>query len=91
MLSTGFSIAGIAFAPRVPECTHKVRVDVRTIDDVLLSLGIFKVDFIKLDVEDAELSVLRGATGLLQGPSRPAILASGPANASVGICGKRHF
>jgi methyltransferase FkbM-like protein len=52
-----------------------VRVDVRTIDDVLLSLGIFKVDFIKLDVEGAELSVLRGATGLLQGPSRPAILA----------------
>ncbi len=34
-----------------------------------------KVDFIKLDVEGAELSVLHGATKLLQRESRPAILA----------------
>ena len=32
------------------------------------------MDFIKLDVEGAELAALQGASGLLRGPSRPAIL-----------------
>jgi FkbM family methyltransferase len=62
-------------APAVKESTYKVRVEVRTVDDVLQSLGISRVDFIKLDVEGAELSVLHGATRLLSGPRRPAILA----------------
>jgi FkbM family methyltransferase len=61
--------------PPVTESTHQVRVEVRTVDDVLRGLGIFTVDFIKLDVEGAELAALQGATGLLHGPSRPAILA----------------
>jgi len=33
------------------------------------------VDFIKLDVEGAELGVLQGAAAIFSGPSRPAILA----------------
>ncbi len=61
--------------PAVTESTYKVRVDVRTVDDVLQSLGISRVDFIKLDVEGAELSVLHGASRLLSGARRPAILA----------------
>jgi hypothetical protein len=48
---------------------------VRRLDDVLAELEVTKVDFIKLDVEGAELSVLYGATKLLQRESRPAILA----------------
>jgi FkbM family methyltransferase len=60
--------------PTVSEPTYKVRVEVRTIDSVLESLGIFRVDFIKLDVEGAELSVLHGASRLLSSTSRPAIL-----------------
>ncbi len=62
-------------APFVSESTYKVRVEVRTVDDVLQGLGISEVDFIKLDVEGAELAVLQGAVRLLRGPSRPAILA----------------
>jgi FkbM family methyltransferase len=61
--------------PAIEERTCKVRVEVRCLDDVLAELGISQVDFIKLDVEGAELSFLRGATKLLQGASRPAILA----------------
>ena len=61
--------------PAVTEPTYKVRVEVRTVDDVLQTLGISRVDFIKLDVEGAELSVLHGASRLLSGAARPAILA----------------
>ncbi len=61
--------------PAVEERTCTVRVEVRRLDDVLETLGISRVDFIKLDVEGAELSVLRGAAKLLHGESRPAILA----------------
>jgi FkbM family methyltransferase len=60
--------------PVVEERTCTVRVEVRRLDDVLAELGISQVDFIKLDVEGAELSFLHGATKLLQGASRPAIL-----------------
>jgi FkbM family methyltransferase len=61
--------------PAVDEPVRTVRVSVRRLDDVLAELGVSKVDFIKLDVEGAELSVLYGAMKLLQRESRPAILA----------------
>lgn len=61
--------------PEVEEHTCTVRVEVAPLDDVLCALGISRVDFIKLDVEGAELSFLRGAVRLLQSASRPAILA----------------
>ena len=61
--------------PALPDSTSIVRVRVRRIDDVLAEQGISKVDFIKLDVEGGELAALNGATRLLHGESRPAILA----------------
>ena len=61
--------------PALSDSTSIVRVRVRRIDDVLAELGISKVDFIKLDVEEGELAALNGATRLLHGESRPAILA----------------
>ena len=61
--------------PALPDPTSTVRVRVRRIDDVLAEQSISKVDFIKLDVEGGELAALNGATGLLHGESRPAILA----------------
>jgi len=61
--------------PAVPEPTRKVRVTVRSVDEVLAERGIEHVDFIKLDAEGGELAVLRGAKRLLQTQGRPAILA----------------
>jgi tRNA (mo5U34)-methyltransferase len=61
--------------PAIDEPVRTVKVSVRRLDDVLAELGVGKVDFIKLDVEGAELSVLVGAMKLLRGQSRPAILA----------------
>jgi len=61
--------------PAVDGPVRRVRVTVRRLDDVLAGSGVSKVDFMKLDVEGAELSVLRGAMKLLEGESRPAILA----------------
>jgi FkbM family methyltransferase len=61
--------------PAVGGPAKTVRVSVRRLDDALAERNISKVDFIKLDVEGAELSVLHGAMRLLQSESRPAILA----------------
>jgi len=61
--------------PALPDPTSTVRARVCRIDDVLAEQGISKVDFIKLDVEGGELAALNGATRLLHGESRPAILA----------------
>ncbi len=61
--------------PAVDEPIRTVRVPVRRLDDVLAESGVNKVDFLKLDVEGAELSVLYGAMKLLQREPRPAILA----------------
>jgi FkbM family methyltransferase len=60
--------------PAVEESAKTVRVQVRRLDDILSELEISKVDFVKLDVEGAELSVLYGAMKLLQRESRPAML-----------------
>jgi FkbM family methyltransferase len=60
--------------PNVEERTSKVRVEVRRVDDVLEEMNWPRVDFVKLDVEGAELSFLRGACRLLCRDVRPAIL-----------------
>jgi FkbM family methyltransferase len=61
-------------APQTCARTVRVRVGVERIDDVLEQMGIARVDFIKVDVEGAELSVLEGASRTLAA-SRPVILA----------------
>ncbi len=61
--------------PNIEAKTSRVTVEVRRLDDVLETIGWPRVDFIKLDVEGAELSVLHGARRLLRGNVRPAILA----------------
>ena len=61
-------------APNVEERTSKVRVEVRRLDDVLEGIEWPRVDFIKVDVEGAELSFLHGARRMLRDEVRPAIL-----------------
>ena len=61
-------------APQLDAGTSTERVAVERADDMLEKLGVARVDFIKLDVEGAELSVLRGARRTLTA-SRPVILA----------------
>jgi FkbM family methyltransferase len=50
-----------------------VRVPVNRLDDVLSQLA--RVDFVKIDVEGAELDTFKGATELLSRAPRPVILA----------------
>ena len=61
-------------APQIDARTVSVRVEVERVDDVLEKIGVTRVDFIKLDVEGAELSFLQGACRTLAA-SRPVILA----------------
>jgi FkbM family methyltransferase len=62
-------------APNIDERTSTLRVELRRLDDVLQMLGEPRVDFIKLDVEGGELSMLQGARQLLKSDRRPVILA----------------
>lgn len=61
--------------PSLGQSSRTERVQVRRLDDVLADMAIAHVDFIKLDVEGAELSFFKGASGTLAKTPRPAILA----------------
>jgi FkbM family methyltransferase len=60
--------------PDVLSSTKPVRVRVTTLDQWLPLNGIQNIDFIKLDVEGAELEVLRGAQNFLLRSPGPVIL-----------------
>lgn len=60
--------------PAVETKTKLVEVQVKTLDEFLAEFGIPQVDFVKMDVEGAEMEVLYGATKLLNSTSRPILL-----------------
>jgi FkbM family methyltransferase len=60
--------------PVVDASTHRISVEVVTLDQVLSRNGIRTVDFLKLDVEGAELETLQGAIKLLEVRPRPVLL-----------------
>jgi FkbM family methyltransferase len=51
----------------------RVGVDVQTLDGLCVAAGLTRLDFIKIDVEGAEMRVLRGGTDAIDG-FRPAML-----------------
>jgi FkbM family methyltransferase len=61
--------------PALPGGTSPITVHVSSLDQWLGVREVKSVDFIKLDVEGGELSVLQGAQSLLEGRPRPVILA----------------
>ncbi len=60
--------------PNVVQPTTAVSVRVDTLDGCLASEGIAKADFVKLDVEGAEIEVLKGAVNMLERRPRPVFL-----------------
>jgi len=60
--------------PQVRQSTYSLQVQVARLDDYARQLDLTRVDFVKMDVEGAELSVLKGATEFLEQRPRPVIL-----------------
>jgi FkbM family methyltransferase len=60
--------------PVVSEPVKRVPVPVITLDGYLAKAHITAVDFVKLDVEGAELDILKGAAALLSATPRPVFL-----------------
>jgi FkbM family methyltransferase len=60
--------------PNVGGATHSIVVQTKTLDQCVLERNIASVDFVKLDVEGAELEVLRGSVRLLEQRPRPVML-----------------
>jgi hypothetical protein len=55
--------------------TGFVEVEVDTLDNILKELEISKVDFVKMDIEGAEIEALKGMDGVLKGRTELAIAA----------------
>ncbi|HLK06209.1 MAG TPA: FkbM family methyltransferase [Candidatus Acidoferrum sp.] len=60
--------------PAVTDPTEKVRVHVSTLDEFLNSRSLTEVDFVKVDIEGAELDFLRGARKIFSLSKRPVFM-----------------
>ena len=60
--------------PAVDAGTTRVRVRVKPLDDFVAEAKLTSVDFVKLDVEGAELDAIKGAAKLLTSKGRPVLM-----------------
>lgn len=61
---------------KTPHTTlQKIKVEGDTLDNIVSGLGLAKIDFIKIDVEGAELEVLKGAEEILRRGTKLSIAA----------------
>ncbi|MDD5428145.1 MAG: FkbM family methyltransferase [Candidatus Omnitrophica bacterium] len=65
MKFVGGTQSGNLFADKLNDNTISYEVIVTSLDDELGDLGIIKVDFIKMDIEGAEIEALKGARKIL--------------------------
>jgi FkbM family methyltransferase len=65
------TLGGFAHAGVIAESLERVKVE--TLDNVVAELGLKRVDFVKIDVEGAEASVIAGARGVISS-MRPLML-----------------
>jgi FkbM family methyltransferase len=61
--------------PATQSPTHRLRVEVTSLDEYLSRQGIEQVHFLKLDTEGAELEVLRGSASALRKRPRPVVMS----------------
>jgi FkbM family methyltransferase len=71
---SGRTIYNTVMKERAGNNGRYVEVDTATLDSVLESLGLSKVNWIKIDVEGAELEVLRGACNILAESNKVRVL-----------------
>ena len=60
--------------PATAQRTRRVEIETISLDEFADEMGLAEVDFVKLDVEGAELSMLRGAHRFLARQQRPVML-----------------
>lgn len=73
-LSGGIASGSSSLRPAHDFSGSTVRVPGVTLDDYCAHAGISRVDFIKMDIEGAELDAFKGATGLLSSPDAPVLV-----------------
>ena len=73
-LFASFDEGGSSIFPYTPAHSQSIKVLTETLDSFLERQGIERVDAIKIDVEGAELKVIRGAKNLLSRPDKPLLM-----------------
>ena len=73
-LFASFDEGGSSIFPYTPAHSQSIKVLTETLDSFLERQGIERVDAIKIDVEGAELKVIKGAKNLLSRPDKPLLM-----------------
>lgn len=60
----------------MPGSSNYIEIETDCLDNMIVGLGLERVDFIKIDVEGAELETLRGATRTLASPGVEVTIAA---------------